>query len=109
MKPVAYSEKKVMKICDLLLPRLLLHPHLKRSPAALQGWRAGGKVILRWIRRSTYLSLQEKAPSWDGSRARGTGVKVITGVQWGAAHRATTEGHPQDKEKAIEAHMNSTL
>lgn len=39
----------------------------------------------------------------------GTGVKVITGVQWGAAHRATTEGHPQDKEKAIEAHMNSTL
>lgn len=39
----------------------------------------------------------------------GTGVRVITGVQWGAAHRATTEGRPQDKEKAIEAHMNSTL
>lgn len=32
-----------------------------------------------------------------------TEVRVITGVQGGAAHRATTKGHPQDKEKAIEA------
>lgn len=72
---------------------------------------------------------QEVRSSWDGLEGQpispcrrslqagmgaepaqgGTGVRVITGVQWGAAHRATTEGHPQDKEKAIEAHMNSTL